>query len=196
VSEAPARLTPARIVYKEILAGDLRKLRGESNDTQSGGGARDLRFPWRAFRPVMHLIFTREETRGAKAFRSALVNYVDDAGDPRTTKLEYWPATPSRPSEDRVSKVHSSPALGGSRMPAADRGRVFVVLSQFTTGEVRCDYAYEDDLRAGKWASAVRTAILGCAASTAEKNLTRTANFVPIQGYWDFTDGTGFCYAE
>lgn len=196
MSETPTRLTPARIVYKEVLSGDLRKLRGESNDSPSGGGARDLRFPWRAFRPVMHLIFSQTGTSGDKTYRSAVVNYVDDAGVLRKTTLEYWPATLSRPSEDRVAKVHSSAALGGSRMPDTDRGRVFVVLSQFTSGEVRCDYAYEDDLRAGRWAGAVSSAILGCIASTTQKNSTRTKNFVPTQGYWDFTDGTGICYAE
>lgn len=196
MSDTPTRLTPARIVYKEILDGDLRKLLGESNDTPSGGGARDLRFPWRAFRPVMHLIFTQTATRGDKSFRTAIVHYRDDARRRQTTTLEYWPATPSRPSEDRVSKVHSSPALGGSRMPETNRGRIFVVFSQFTSGEVRCDYAYEDELRAGRWASAVSTAILGCMATTAVKNSTRSTNFVPTQGYWDFTDGTGFCYAE
>lgn len=196
MSETPIRLTPARIVYKEILAGDLRKLRGESNDTPSGGGARDLRFPWRAFRPVMHLIFTRQETRGGRTYRSADVNYVDGAGTRRSATLEYWPATPSRPAEDRVARVHSSPALGGSRMPDTGRGRVFVVFSQFTSGEVRCDYAYEDDLRAGLWAGAVSSAILGCISSTAQRNSTRTENFMPTQGYWDFTEGTGLCYAE
>lgn len=196
MSNTPTRLVPTRIVYKEVLGGDLRKLRGESNDTPSGGGARDLRFPWRAFRPIMHLIFTHTETRGDSEFRTTVVNYVDDAGQRQTTSLEYWPATPSRPSEDRVSKVHASPALGGSRMPDMDRGRVFVVFSQFSSGEVRCDYAYEDDLRAGNWASAVSTAILGCIAATAEKNSTRSVNYVPTQGYWDFTNGTGFCYAE
>jgi hypothetical protein len=34
----------ARILYKEIVEGDLRKFRAESNDAATGGGARDLRF--------------------------------------------------------------------------------------------------------------------------------------------------------
>ena len=40
--------TLKRLVYKEVLPGDLRKARGESNDdAAAGGGARDLRLrPW------------------------------------------------------------------------------------------------------------------------------------------------------
>ena len=32
------------VVYKKIVDGDLRKFSATSNDTQTGGGARDLRF--------------------------------------------------------------------------------------------------------------------------------------------------------
>lgn len=179
-------------VYKEIVSGDIRKLLAESNDSNTGGGARDLRLPWKTFRPIMRQIFTKDAVgRGGKNIRVADVTYLDANDKPQRTKLEYWPATSARPAEDRIAKVHASPALGG-QLPATTRGRVFLLLSKFDDGTVRCDYAYEDDLKQqGIWAPEVSGAILECMASAGLRNGTRT-----VQGFYDFTDGTGFCHAD
>lgn len=183
---------PVLFVYKEIVSGDIRKLLAESNDSDTGGGARDLRLPWKTFRPIMRQIFTKDALgRGGKEIRVADVTYLDANAQPRRTQLEYWPATPSRPREDRIAKVHASPALGG-QLPVTDKGRVFLLLSKFDDGTVRCDYAYEADLRKkGVWATEVSNAILSCMASAVLRNGTRTA-----QGYYNFTDGTGYCHAD
>lgn len=46
------------VVYKKIVAGDIRKFSATSNDKQSGGGARDLRFsPSKFFLPVFMRMF-------------------------------------------------------------------------------------------------------------------------------------------
>jgi hypothetical protein len=178
-------------VYKEIVSGDLRKLLAESNDSKTGGGARDLRLPWKTFRAIMRQIFTKDAVgRGGKEIRVADVTYLDADDRPQRTQLEYWPPTAARPSEDRISKVHASPALGG-QLPATDKGRVLLLLSKFDDGTVRCDYAYEDDLKKGVWATEVSNAILSCMASAALRNGTRT-----VQGYYNFTDGTGYCHAD
>lgn len=193
-SQSNAR--PSLVVYREILEGDLRKLRAESNVSLSGGGARDLRFPWRSFRGVMHRIFTRDATgRGGRAIRVADFIYLDDDEQPRTTQLEYWPATGSRPREDRISKVHKSPALGG-QLPESGRGKVFVLLIQFSDGTARCTYAYEEDLLSSIWAQELSAAIRACITLTWTKNLGRASNFLPVQGYYDFRDGTHFCHAD
>lgn len=183
---------PVLFVYKEIVAGDLRKLLAESNDSKTGGGARDLRLPAKSFRPVMQRIFTRDATgRGGRPIRVADVTYLDEQGEPRQTEIQYWPPTNSRPREDRISKIHASPALGG-QLPASDRGRVFVLFIKFSDGTIRCAYAYEDDLRAkGIWSAEVSREILGCMASARSRNDQRT-----VQGYYDFDEGTGFCHAD
>lgn len=177
-------------MYKEIVPGDLRKLVAESNDSTTGGGARDLRLPWRAFRPVMHRVFTKNAVgRGGKPIRVATIDYLDDDGKIQQTELEYWPPTDSRPTEDRIARIHASPALGG-RMPEAQKGRVFVIFTKFDDGTVRCDYAYESDLRKkGVWAAEVTKQILGCMGSAILKNRT-------VEGYYDFTTGMGFCNAD
>lgn len=183
---------PVLFVYKEIVSGDIRKLLAESNDSPSGGGARDLRLPWKTFRQIMLQIFTKDALgRGGKPIRVADVTYLDEDDKPRRTRLEYWPATNARPTEDRIAKVHASPALGG-QLPATDKGRVFLLLIKFDDGTVRCAYAYEDDLRKQNvWAAEVRSAILGCMASASARNGSRT-----VQGYYLFSDGTGYCHAD
>lgn len=183
---------PVLLVYKEIVDGDLRKLTAASNNSQTGGGARDLRLPWRTFRPVMHRIFSKvKPARGGKTIRVANVTYIDADDELCTTELEYWPPTETRKSEDRISRVHASPALGG-RLPATDQGRVFVLFTMFSNDVVRCDYAYENDLkRKNVWAPEVSTQILSCMTSAASHKGKRT-----VQGYYDFITGTGFCHAD
>lgn len=196
MSTAP-KPSPDLLVYKEIGPGDMRKLLAQSNDSATGGGARDLRVPWRTFRPVMHRIFTETvEGKGSRQIRTARVTYKDGSSLRQTT-LEYWPATASRPAEDRVSKVHSNPALAGGQLPAEDKGRVFLLFIKWNNGEVRCYYAYENDLKTpGKWGAEVRQAILGCMADTDLKNASRAGSPLSVQGYYDFLDGTVHCHAN
>ncbi|MCK0515933.1 MULTISPECIES: hypothetical protein [Actinomycetes] len=180
---------PVLFVYKEVVAGDLRKLVAESNDSKTGGGARDLRLPWKTFRSIMHRIFTEDGVgRGGKQIRVARVTYLDKNEVAQTTELEYWPPTSSRPTEDRISRIHASPALGG-QLPKTDQGRVFVVFSKFDDGTVRCDYAYESAL--GEWAIEVSSQIVACMASAAARDGNRT-----VQGYYDFVKGSGYCHAD
>lgn len=191
------KLTPVLLVYKEIGPGDMRKLLARSNDSSTGGGARDLRLPWRTFRPVMCRIFTETAVgKGGREIRTARVTYKEK-GSLRKTTLEYWPATTSRPAEDRVSKIHSNPALAGGRLPDQGRGRVFLIFIKWSNEEVRCYYAYENDLKTpGKWDSEVRQAILGCMSDTDLRNSGRTGQALSVQGYYDFLDGTVYCHAN
>lgn len=186
----------ALVVYKEIVDGDMRKLLAESNDAKTGGGARDLRLPAKAFRPVMHQIFTKDGVgRGGKAIKIAEILYLDADDRPHKTQLEYWPPTPSRPSEDRIARIHASPALGG-QLPRTDLGRVFVLFIKFSDGTVRCLYAYEDELRDPTiWARELSSTVLGCLASADLRNGNRPTNTVPAQGYYNFSTGQGYCHA-
>lgn len=48
----------ARILYKELVEGDLRKLQAKSNDADTGGGARDFRFgSYKTLLPVIKQMF-------------------------------------------------------------------------------------------------------------------------------------------
>lgn len=193
------KLTVVRAVYREIKEGDIRKLQAESNDDpNAGGGARDLRFPKSGFDTVLRQIFTGNVTGArSRAIRVATVSYLDKSGVSKTTKLEYWPPTASRPTEVRIAKIHESPALGGQKLPDTDRGRVFVLFTQYSNGVIRVDYAYEDDLRkVGIWADEIRNAILDCLENADQKNRLRSKNTVTAQGYFDFLSGTGYCHGQ
>ncbi|MFC3848779.1 hypothetical protein ACFORJ_01155 [Corynebacterium hansenii] len=140
----------------------------------------------------MHQIFTEAGVgRGGKPIRVAKVSYIDTNQQLATTQLQYWPPTNARPSEDRISRIHASPALGG-QLPATNRGRVFVIFTKFSNSMVRCDYAYENDLKAKNvWAPEVSTQILNCMASAGAHKGSRT-----VQGYYDFVTGKGYCHAD
>lgn len=187
-----------RAVYREIKDGDIRKLLAESNDDPSaGGGARDLRFPASGFNTVLRQIFTEDAVVGGRAIRRATITYLDDQGSSRSAEMEYWPPTVSRRTEVRIAKVHKSPALGGKRLPDRNRGRPFVLFTQYSNRVVRVDYAYENDLRVpGIWADEIRSAILDCLQSADRKNAKRKQNKVTAQGYYEFTTGTGYCHGE
>lgn len=192
----PTETSPLLVVYKEIVKADIRKLQATSNDSKTGGGARDLRLPAKTFGPVMRRIFTIDAIgRGGRDIKVANVLYLDAEGIKHTTLLEYWPATSARPAEDRIAKVHASPALGG-QIPDTSKGRVFVLFIKFTDGTIRCTYAYEDELKSGIWADEVKNAILDCMMSADNKNSTRSSGFVSVQGYYEFTNGTCYCHAD
>lgn len=175
----------------------MRKLLAESNDSGTGGGARDLRFPARGFDAVLRRMFTTDAVgKNGREIRVGNFMYRDASGSLQTTQLDYWPPTRSRKTECRIARIHASPALGG-QLPRTDKGRIFVLLTQFSNSAVRCDYAYESDLRAPNvWAHEVSSAVLGCLASACMKNATRKASLVPAAGYYDFTTGTGYCHAD
>lgn len=186
---------PELIVYKEIVEGDVLKMQAKSNLTPSGGGARDLRFPKAKFHEVMHRIFTKVvQLKDGRECREAEVLYLDPNGNKRFTTLKYWPATNARPTEERIGQIHDSPALG-KNPPASDKGRVFVTLTKFDDGIVRCAYAYEDDLVAGRWAPEVTRHILECMESSDQASANRE-HPRPTQGYYDFTQGVGVCGAD
>lgn len=182
---------PALIVYKEILPGDLRKLQALSNnDANAGGGARDLRVPKSAFGDVMRRIFSEGVTIKGKNVRVADVTYLDDSGQPQNTQLFYWPSTKARPSEERIAQINASPAIGG-RPPRSDKGRVFLLLIKFADSTVRCEYAYEEQLKQNVWAPEVTQQILGCMAASDATSGRKSA-----MGFYDFFQATGYCHAK
>ncbi len=187
--------SPHLVLYKELSGADLRKLEANSNDTKSGGGARDLRLPHRAFGHLMSRLLpnTRPESRGKKSKIDAIVNYGPvtyyEGSTKQSTEFVYWPPTDARPSEGRIARVHASPALGG-RMPEENLGRVFVMFIKWTSGMVTIHYAYESDLIvSGVWADEVRIPILKCVQAAFSGNQS-------VQGFLDLHEGKEYCHGD
>lgn len=197
--DAPAGVR--RLVYRELLPGDYRKLMAESNDSPSGGGARDLRLPYSAFDGIFARLLPDERTelrrRGANRVEVKLRTgpvmvdfaYPTDAViEVRTEEMVWENPTDARGSEGRIAKVHAGRAtaeLLTARDP--DKGKAFALFVQDDNGELRVHYAFEADLRAGEWADAVATPIL--THIDGERRHDRA-----VQGYIDFPNN--FWYAH
>lgn len=86
------------VIYKKIVEGDLRKFTATSNDTPSGGGARDLRFsPANEFFPVFNRMFPGNGNILYGQFTW---------GNNYTTSVEIHSPTESRPNEVRIAKIN------------------------------------------------------------------------------------------
>ena len=135
----------ARVYFQEITAGDRRKIEGKSNDAQTGGGARDLRFPDAKLRPFFERMFPKTRTAQrdgvALTVNHGVVSWVDNLGAERVNPIEYWPPTNARPTEGRLGRVNQ---LGNLQsLPPTSDGRLFVTLTQLDNGEIRVRHVSE-----------------------------------------------------
>ncbi len=200
----------SRLVFFEILEGDRAKLRARSNLTPSGGGARDLRFPYEPFRHIMERLFPHEEPRAtSRAAPGAQPDPVTGRkprtpttltirtgdltwhanGDTRMAKVECWPPTGARPSEGRLARIHSLEPLRDGVLPAG-QGKVFLILVQDNNGVVMPSYVPETYLRSPACDRAVSEPILACVERAKEAEM---AGRSPdrIQGYVDYSSPEG-----
>ena len=187
----------ARILYKEILPGDLRKILARSNDSDSGGGARDFRFgAYQSVLPVIKEMFPETVTEARK--RNGVTTYLpifkghfywertDGSIDSRPSFFE--PPTDVRPSEGRIVRVHEYGCFDTKLIPSGGHGnRVLLLLIQRKDGKVWPHFAEEQSLRQpGLWDPAVANELLSCL--DAPRNHGRATI-----GYRDFTSRSRYC---
>lgn len=161
------------VVYKKIVAGDFRKFRAESNDTPSGGGARDLRFsPSNEFMALFNRMFTRQGTTGTLTGQL----YWDDL--PPTNVTIHQP-TNARPNEVRIGTVHE--CFPAQVIPTNSEDCVLLLVLR-SDGRVYPYFTSEHSLQHDRWHPAVKGPILrGLEAK-------RPANITPM-GYVDIENG-------
>lgn len=187
----------ARILYKEIVPGDLRKILAQSNDSDTGGGARDFRFgSYKTLLPVIQQMFPQKVKENRK--RDGVVEHIDvfkgeffwriDKGQDERKDSFFEPPTDVRPSEGRIARVHEYGCFDTSRVPKGGEGnRVLLLLIQLNDGSVWPFYAEEQTLRIkGKWDPVVAKELLDCL------DAKRAANRAVI-GYRDFTNAGRYC---
>jgi len=186
----------ARILYKEIVAGDLRKFEAKSNDTPSGGGARDLRFGnYTSIEPIVKKLFPRQvplkrlrkgKETTVQGFEGDFVWERDHKVDSKTVIFE--PPTTARPTEGRIARVHEQPALDPTPiLPLKVNDKVFLLFAQRNDGQVWPFFTTESSLQTvGDWDPRVAEEILKCIAE-------RRAGGVAVIGYRDFVSGEGYC---
>lgn len=168
-----------RVLFKELLDGDYRKIEASSNeDPDVGGGARDLRFNYDAFNNFVGKMLTERdpvEREGGDTLYKGKVEYAPG----HIGELVWEPAYPTR-NEGRLRRIHESPAF---RVAPQFRGEAVVVLIvQVSEGPLRVHFVRESDLRSGTSGldRRIETVIREC--------LDNTRDDWAAKGYVDLTD--------
>jgi len=186
----------ARILYKELVEGDLRKLQAKSNDADTGGGARDFRFgSYKTLLPVIKQMFPQivkeNRKRGGQivqidVFKGAFY-WLDANGVAQNKDAFFEPPTDVRPQEGRISRVHEYPCFDASNVKIGVGNRVLLLLIQLDDGSVWPYYAEERSLRTPlAWHAVVAKELLNC------MDAERPANQAVI-GYRDFVNPGRYC---
>jgi hypothetical protein len=182
------------LVFKELVDGDLRKFRAESNDAATGGGARDLRFrPYERFDGVFERLFPAEEQMGRRrgkgmkliGVRKGMFHWHDAVTNQvHSREARFEPPTDARPNEGRISTVHHYPPLQ-HEFPT-DEGRLVFLMIQDVDGAVWPFVASEQSLRNDEWDELVAKAILECLDAPRSRPGAS-------QGYVDVQTGARYC---
>lgn len=193
---ANAQGNVARILYKEIIAGDLRKINAESNDADTGGGARDFRFgSYLNVAPIIQRMFPvqTQETRrrnGAlvpTTIYSGTFYWTDSQGMVGSAPAFFEPPTDARSSEGRIARVHEQPCLADSQMPSLSAtNRVFLLLTQLVDDTVWPEYIDEQTIRNTGSRDPVTRQMLGCIDAPRRHNHA-------VIGFCDFLNGGNYC---
>lgn len=187
----------ARILYKEVVEGDLRKIAAESNDSDTGGGARDFRFgDFQRLEPIVRKMFPDVikdwRRRGNQTIQVDILvgmfHWYSDDGAVLKRKVEFEPPTTARPNEGRITKVHEQPSFDVRRIPELGEGnRVLLLLVQRADGTLWPHFVTEKSLEiAGAWDPRVANELLACIRAR------RPAGRAVI-GYRDFGTGDMYC---
>lgn len=192
ISEArPAGIK--RVVFKEILPGARRKFLARSNDADTGGGARDLRFrPFDRFDAIFAKLFPEVRSEGASRGGARVQLkvrvgrfYWQEGRKVLSKEATFAPPTNAR-SEGYLRVVHTYPILNSP--PPETEGRLVLLLVQDDDDRVWPHFVTEPQLRSGDWHEAVAREVLACL--NAPRPMGRAA-----RGFKDFETGQRFCNA-
>lgn len=184
----------ARIFFQQIREGDRRKLEARSNDSATGGGARDLRVPHTKFGPIFRRLFPADAVGsrrrgGAKkdvTLYSGRLWWME--GDvEKSVGVVYEPPTDARPSEGRIGRIHDIPVLAERVPPEAD-GTVFLLLVQQDDGKVFPHYVTATQLQDPGWNRDIAAAIRSC--------MHCTPPGATVRGYVDYVNQERYCHAR
>lgn len=164
------------VVYKKIVEGDLKKFFAQSNITQSGGGARDLRFsPAKKFFPIFTRMFSNSQFDGTY---KGYFYWPEHAA----TEVIVHPPTNSRPTEVRIARVHE--CIPDRYIPQSV-GDCILILILDANDKVWPYFITEKSLREDDWHPKIKEGIL------AGLNAHRSVNSTPM-GYIDIERGGSY----
>lgn len=187
----------ARILYKQVVGGDLRKIQAQSNDTPSGGGARDFRFgDYKRLEGMVKKFFPNTKTGDRKRgdadveleiFHGEFFHHDGDSNVVKQT-VEFEPPTDARPTEGRIPRVHELPCFDLKRVPELKENEVvLLLLVQCNDSSVWPYFITESSLTNNQeWNRQVAEEILNCIRA-------RRAAGRAVIGYKDYTTGESYC---
>lgn len=176
-----ANIGVKRIIFREVMPGDLRKFTATSADADSGGGARDFRFtPFNKFDGVFARALPGRavKTRVRNGLRTEVTLYTATVRIPRkngttaTRELRFEPPTTARDGEGRLAQLSKF-----GLEPPSNEGRFLLLIIDEGAGGIVTFYS-EQDLANGQWHPTVNDFFAQVFATAQAKN----AN----QGYIDF----------
>lgn len=144
-----------RIIFREVMPGDLRKFTASAAPSGTGGGARDLRFrPFDKFDGIFARTLPgraiverrRDGEREDLEIYTATADVV--AGNNASSKrdISFEPPTTARPNEGRLARVHELDL----DVPQGE-GRVMILIIQDANDNVIITFFSEKDAGSGAW---------------------------------------------
>lgn len=130
------------VLFHEITEADIKKINTESNDANTGGGARDLRFGIE-HSPCLDRLFSQEtvEERGI-VYRVVSFDYIDRDGVRKTVedvKYAFRP-TNSRPSEVRIAQINKLPFFKDIPPDRGEDDILFMAFIRMSHGNPQAQY--------------------------------------------------------
>jgi len=149
-----------RVVFQILTKGDRLKMDAVSNVSDSGGGARDLRFrPETAFLPIFRkmlpeVVLERRKAAQIETYTGKV--FWEASGQERSRKMKVWPATEARENECRIGGVNHFDFSGLVKKDPGG-GRSIFMLFQQRNGIVRVYFTTESSLRFENWNSTIKS---------------------------------------
>lgn len=167
------------VIYKRIVEGDLSKFTATSNITQSGGGARDLRFsPAEEFFSAFRRMFAQDA--------DGVLRGQFSWGNHAPTDAEIHPPTNSRPNEVRIGRIHE--CFPQSVIPKDSTDCVLLIVLD-NAGRVSPYFTSLRSLKIDNWHPAIKAPIIK--GLTAQRNANTTAmGYVDVESGRHYTNGS------
>lgn len=135
------------VLCREIRDAEIRKINATSNDAQTGGGARDLRFGI-DYAPCLDRFFPSEVSyeRG-KPYRIGPFEHRYEDGTVKCENLKYaFKPTESRPNEVRIAQIHKVNFFHDLPEVSSGNGMLFVAFIRTSDGIPQVQYLTEGQI--------------------------------------------------
>lgn len=168
------------VVYKKVVAGDIKKFFARSNDKDTGGGARDLRYsPAKMFFPIFNRMFRIKKDDGTYTGQFFWP-------DCEPTDVTIHPPTNSRASEIRIGTVNK--CIPEKHRPDSERDLIFILIMD-CDDKVWPYFITEQSLREEDWHPKIKERIIS--GLEAKRNARVTPmGYIDIENGGSYTNGT------